>query len=358
MQPQIKELDFTGQNIYAGIDVHKNSWKVSVYSEDLYHKTFNQPPEPEVLCRYLTRHFPKATYYSVYEAGFCGFWIHDRLQSLGVNNIVVNPADVPTTDKEKKRKTDRVDSNKLARHLRSGDLEALYVPDRASLEDRNLIRMRRTLVKELTRYKNRIKSELNFFGIPIPDQFTTKSSYWSKRFIGWLEELEHQQWTGTDSFKILIKHVKVLREHLLEVNRKMRTLSKDTHYQKRADLLRTITGIGLPTTMVILTEINDIRRFANQEKLRAYVGLTPTSHSSGDKDMHGEMINRGNKYLKSAIIESAWIAARTDPVLHMTYIHLCKRMKKNKAIVRIACKLLNRIHFVLKNEVPYINGAE
>ena len=110
--------------------------------------------------------------------------------------------------------------------------------------------------------------------------------------------------------------------------------------------------------MVILTEISDIQRFPNQEKLRSYVGLTPTSHSSGDKDMHGEMINRGNKYLKSSIIESAWMAARVDPVLHMEYVSLCKRIKKNKAIVRIACKLLNRIYFVLKNEVPYKNGTE
>jgi hypothetical protein len=104
MQLQVRTLDFSGQNIYAGIDTHKKSWQVSIYSDELYHKTFNQPPHPEVLHRYLCKHFPNATYYSVYEAGFCGFWIHDRLQSLGINNIVVNPADVPTTDKEKNKK--------------------------------------------------------------------------------------------------------------------------------------------------------------------------------------------------------------------------------------------------------------
>ena len=49
MQMQFKELDFTGQNIYAGIDVHKKNWQVSVFSEELFHKTFNQPPTPEVL---------------------------------------------------------------------------------------------------------------------------------------------------------------------------------------------------------------------------------------------------------------------------------------------------------------------
>ena len=119
-----------------------------------------------------------------------------------------------------------------------------------------------------------------------------------------------------------------------------------------------IHGIGLTTTMVILTEIDNIHRFNNQEKLASYVGLIPTSHSSGEKDVHGEMVNRGNRFVKTAIIESAWVAARVDPVLHMEYIGYCRRMKKNKAIVRIARKLLNRINFVLKNQVLYKNGTE
>ena len=102
MQTKVKELDFTGQNLYAGIDVHKKSWQVSLFSEALFHKTFNQPPKPEVLHGYLTKHFPNGSYYSVYEAGFCGFWIHEQLQSLGINNIVVNPAE---NQKVKKKRT-------------------------------------------------------------------------------------------------------------------------------------------------------------------------------------------------------------------------------------------------------------
>ena len=147
-----------------------------------------------ILSRYLIKHFPNGTYYSVYEAGFCGFWIHDRLQFLGINNIVVNPADVPTTDREKTQKADRVDSSKLARHLRNGDLEAIYIHERDVIEDRSLIRLRRTLVKELTRYKNRIKSKLYFFGIEIPDQFNKNQSYWSKRFIDWGPKVKSGKW--------------------------------------------------------------------------------------------------------------------------------------------------------------------
>jgi transposase len=358
MQLQVRTLDFSGQNIYAGIDTHKKSWQVSIYSDELYHKTFNQPPHPEVLHRYLCKHFPNATYYSVYEAGFCGFWIHDRLQSLGINNIVVNPADVPTTDKEKKQKTDRVDSGKLARQLRNGDLEAIYIHNREMLEDRNLVRMRRTHVKEITRYKNRIKSTLFFYGLEIPDSFTRNQSYWSNSFIKWLSKLKLHGDSGTMTLQFLIEHVKKLRKDLLEINREIRKLSQNEYYRNRVKLLMSINGIGLTTAMVILTEIDNIHRFSNQEKLAAYVGLIPTSHSSGDRDVHGEMVNRGNRFLKSAILESAWVAARVDPVLHMEYISYCRRMKKNKAIIRIARKLLNRINFVLKNQLTYNDGTE
>jgi transposase len=358
MQTQVRTFDFTGQNIYTGIDVHKKNWRVSIYSERLHHKSFHQPADPKALYHYLSRHFPKANYHSVYEAGYCGFWVHKQLQDLGINNIVVNPADVPTTDKEKKQKADPVDSNKLAKHLRNGDLEAIYVHDTGVLEDRSLIRMRSTLVKEITRYKNRIKAELSFFGIVTPEQYHKDQSYWSNRFMQWLSELKLSRESGTESIGILLDHVKYLRQNLLRVNKKVRELSKQEPYQERVNLLISIHGIGVITSMVILTEIYDIHRFSNQQKLSSYVGLTPTSHSSGDSQVHGEMVNRGNKFLKKVIIEAAWVAARNDPALHQDFLAYCKRMKKNKAIVRIAKKLLNRISFVLKNQVPYNDGLE
>lgn len=356
MHSQVRTFDFTGQNVYAGINVHKKNWRVSVYSEQLYHKSFHQPADPQALYHYLSKYFPNATYHSVYEAGYCGFWIHNELHDLGMNNIVVNPADVPTTDKEKKQKADPVDSNKLARHLRNGDLEAIYVHDIGVLEDRSLIRMRSTLIKEIARYKNRIKAELSFFGIVIPDQFQTTYGYWSNRFMQWLSELKLCRESGTASIGILIDHVNYLRQNLLQVNKKVRELSTQEPYREQVKWLMSIHGIGLLTSMVILIEVYDIHRFSNQQKLCSYVGLTPTSHSSGENQVHGEMVNRGNKYLKKAIVEAAWVAARRDPVLHQDFLAYCTRMKKNKAIIRIAKKLLNRISFVLKNQVPYNDG--
>ena len=64
-----KVNDFSGMNIYAGIDVHKKSWSVTLLADEQEHKTFNQPPSADALYAYLNKHFPGAQYYSAYEAG-------------------------------------------------------------------------------------------------------------------------------------------------------------------------------------------------------------------------------------------------------------------------------------------------
>lgn len=117
---QSNTLDVSGQNIYVGVDVHLKSWSVAILSEHSALRKFCQDPEPEVLHRYLVSNYPGANYFSVYEAGYYGFWIHEKLTGLDITNIVVNPADVTTMSKEKLRKTNAVDCNKLARELRSG----------------------------------------------------------------------------------------------------------------------------------------------------------------------------------------------------------------------------------------------
>ncbi|MEI6754880.1 MAG: hypothetical protein WCK78_17165 [Paludibacter sp.] len=65
MQTQRNELNFEGQNIFIGIDVHLKSWNVSIFTEHLHHKTFNQSASAELLSNYLGLNFPGANYYPV-----------------------------------------------------------------------------------------------------------------------------------------------------------------------------------------------------------------------------------------------------------------------------------------------------
>jgi len=351
---QTTKLNFSGQDIYIGLDVHKNNWKTSIFTKDFEHKTFTQDPDPEILVNYLHRNFPKATYHAVYEAGYCGFWIYDALKAHGIDCMVINPADVPTKDKEKKRKTNKVDARKLARSLRSGDLEPIYVPNREALEDRSLIRARRNAVKEQTRYKNRIKAMLSSYGIQIPERF--KEGNWSGAFIKWLECVSFNRPTGKKTFQYYIDELKRARQRVAYLNREIRNLAQEDRYRDKVRLLKTIPGIGTLTAMILLLELIDILRFKTLDDMASYIGLVPGEHSSGDDDEVNVtgITPRSKRYLRSILIECAWVAVRKDPALTMCYNQLIKRMKGQKAIIRIARKLLSRICFVLKNNQEYV----
>lgn len=358
MPIQRNELNFTGQRIFVGIDVHLNSWNVTILSEKLHHKTFTQRASPSVLTSYLLKNFPGGEYYSAYEAGFCGFWVHYELTKMNVNNIVINPADVPSTQKEVLQKTDAVDSRKIARGLRAGVLTGIYIPSQQTLEVRSLLRTRNAIVKDLSRMKHRIKSFLYFWGISYPEIFKKSGSHWSKRFMKWLsEEVASCVEFGGESLTLLITAVNEQRKLLLEATRKLRELSRRPAYERRLALIRSVPGMGFITGMTFLTEIDDIERFPNSDKLAGYIGLIPTSHSSGEKTGKGEMTFRGCENLRTMLMESSWIAARMDPSLSLCFCKLSHRMEANKAIVRIARKLLNRIYCVLKNEQFYVNGV-
>lgn len=351
---QIKTLNFKSETIYVGLDVHLKSWKVSILLEGLVYKTFSQPPDALALKNYLSKHFPGGTYKSVYEAGFCGYWIHDALVSLGIDNIVVNPADVPTTDKERQQKTDKRDALKLAKSLRSGQLEAIYIPSRLLLEHRSLLRHRDSHVKDLVRTKNRIKAHLHFFGIKIPVEYAKCN--WSNNFIHWIEQQQMETKIGQEVLASFLAYYRLQRKRLLLTTRSLRELSRTPTYEKKAELLLSIPGIGLIGAMNTLLEIGDIKRFRGLESMCAYIGLIPRTNSSGEHERVGEMTNRGNRQLKKMLIEASWVAIRNDPAMALKYQELCKRMKAQKAIIRIARKLLNRIRFVLLNEQKYITG--
>lgn len=353
MQTQSKNLNFEGQNIYVGFDSHLKSWQVTILTENMSHKTFVMPPKPDVLSMYLKNNFPNGTYYSAYEAGFCGLWAHYKLQGLGINNIVVNPADVPSTQKEKVQKEDKRDSRKIARSLRNGELEAIYIPAESTLDDRSLVRARSMLVGDLTRFKQRIKSFLYFYGIEFPKEFEKRSTHWSGRFLKWLDSIPMKEQSGRQALDALIEEARGQRKLLLEVTKKVKQLAASLKYSQQAQLLRSIPGIGLINSMVILTEVENINRFEKDEKFASYVGLIPTSHSSGDKEKMGEITFRSHDFLRKAFIESAWVSVRLDPALLIAYSGLCKRMEPNNAIVRIAKKLLNRVYVVLKNSIKY-----
>ena len=173
----------------------------------------------------------------------------------------------------------------------------------------------------------------------------------------WLKEEVHlSQESGQQTLSSQIQEVEEQRKILLLVNRQIKALAATEKYATNITLLKTIPGIGLITAMILMTEIETIERFENTDHFAGFIGLVPSKHNSGEIKKNGEMTFRGQSKLKKTVIEAAWIAARRDPVLSLAYNNYVKKMDSNKAIIRIARKLLNRIYVVLKNKQEYVIG--
>lgn len=355
MQTKVNESTFAEQSIYVGIDVHLKSWKVTVMAGEFHYKTFSAPPEGDKLANYLKNNFPGADYYSAYEAGFCGYSVHRELTKHGIKSIVVNPADIPTTDKERRQKEDKRDSRKIAKTLEAGQLRGIYIPSEKTQQDRILLRTRDSVSKDLSRNKNRVKGLLYLQGIEIPKRFA--SSRWSNQFLLWLSEISFGNDTCREALNALLDMVKHQRSLLLKLTRQIRELSKTSEYQQNVELLVSVPGIGLLTAMKLLTELENIHRFTDFAHLCSYVGLVPSTNSSGESEIVSGISPRRNARLRMALIESAWIAIRNDPAMLSSYQQLCKRIPANKAIIRIAKKLLSRITYVLRTRYNYEKGV-
>jgi transposase len=349
-----QNLDFNDTNLYIGIDVHKKNWEVAIRCNGIQLKRFNMNASIEQLAAFLNRTYPNANFISVYEAGFCGFWICRQLSDLGIKCTVVNPADVPTSQKEKVNKNDRIDAGKLARELEKNSLQEIYVPNPFHEQLRSLMRFRKQLAKERTRTMNRIKALLFYYGYTIPEEFADRN--WSGHFINWLKQLPFQYDAGKQTLDRLIKMLEYIRLAIKDTLKALREIAKDPLINPIIKALISVPGVAFITAMTFYTEIMDIKRFSNFDKLASFVGLVPSRVGSGEIEYDRGITFRKSKILRPLIIEAAWVAAAADPALTMKFNQLNKTMSRQKAIIRIAKKLLSRMRFVWINQKEYVKA--
>jgi transposase len=354
---KVNQLDFTGTTIFCGLDVHKLSWRVNIRDVDLELKDFTQPANAPLLHKHLTKNYPGARYKVGYEAGFCGFGIQRELSELGIECILLNAADIPKGDKDRRQKNDKRDARSISQLLSTKkDLKSLYVPSPAWEHARTLVRNRQQQISDSTRCKCRIWQFLYFSSLPIPDKAET-GQYWSRKFI---QKLEDMDCGGSAELKAALQ-IKLQdhlhkRQLLLQSTRAIRSMYRQQAYWPLIKLMLSIPGIGEINAAIILFELQDIFRFKTFDHLCSYVGLIPDTDDSGETKRNKGLTHRRNTFLREALIESSWVLVKKDPAMLMKYKDYCKRMHKNKAIIKITRHLLARINYVLRKQTAYVSG--
>jgi transposase len=345
-----KQNDFTGQDFYIGLDVHKQSWYVTIRSLGIEVGHFTQVPDAAALHQYLRRNFPGGQYHSAYEAGFCGTGAHEQLCKAGIDNMIVHAADVPSTDKQKKNKTDLRDSRAIADHLERGNLHGIYVLSQEQQELRSLFRLRECKVIDTTRANNRLKSFLMYYGIIIPERVSKRGDL-TGRALAWLD-IELGSAAGTIVLQQYIAELKYQRKQLFQLTKALRQQVMAFDGKTYINLI-TIPGMGSITAMGLITEIGDFSRFADPDDYSSYLGLCPWEDSSGDCIKTKGMQPRCNNHLRPLLVEASWHAIRKSRNLFAYYSKHAGGKNGKKAIVKVARKLAMIARGVAISGQPY-----
>ena len=339
---------FKEEDLFVGIDMHKQRWHVTIRSAEVELFSNSIVGKWESLRKLLER-YQDCRLYAVYEAGYFGFWLFDRLTDHGVECIVTPPSLIPQ-EHGNRVKTDRLDSRKLARLLAKGLLKRVWVPSSEERFHRQVIRRRRQLVSDRVRAQNRIKSELQFYGIDLP----APRGKWTQVYFANLQRIKFKNHWMNQSFSRLLEQYAFLCIQIDKQTKLLKQLAQLPLYRDRVNILCSIPGIGILTAMEILLELQDVSRFRRAEQLAAYVGLTPSQYSSADKVRMGRITGIGKNTVRSALVESCWQLIRKDKAMRKRYEQIKSRAGGKRAIVAIARRLLLCMRRLLLDNRPYV----
>jgi transposase len=338
--------------IFAGLDVDKQSIAVTFANHRELVKSLRLPYSSQQLVSYVRKHFPAQRVAFVYEAGPTGFGLYDDLVAEGHPCLVVAPSMVPTAPGQRV-KTNRLDSKKLSVGLRGGQLQSIHVPSPVYRELRHLVQLRDTQMRQLTATKCRIKSLLLYQGMTFP----AEDGKWSRRV---LRKLELVACSGAVRFKLdqLIGTLQFHFHSAATVQKEIRRFCQnDPELRQSIRLLTSIPGIGWIVASHLVARLGDWREINNVRQIGGFLGLVSSEHSTGDHEDRGAITRTGDSRLRNKLIQGAWVAIRKDPELRAFYRRIYRRHPKKvaarKAIVAVARKLTTRIYAVLKQQRPY-----
>jgi len=335
---------------FVGVDYHKAYSYGTIMSQSgeiLKQGRFGN--HPEALARFLGEHAgPDCA--AVLEATRNWCVMHDWLEELTGQVTLAHPLKVKAIA-EAKIKTDKIDATTLAHLLRCDLVPAAYVCSPAARILKNLLRHRIFLVRLQTMTKNRIHVLLDRH--PLIRAQRRAAELFTKSGIAWLRQVRLPTYDRhiLDSEVALLEH---LQAQIKQVDAWLRQVGRK---DRRVKLLETIPGIGRAFALLIVSEIDDIRRFASPKKLHAYAGVVPSTYASGGRTFHGRITKSGNKYLRWAAVEAVWPAIQKDVGLRDFYERLRRRKGANPAKVATARRLLTIVYRVLSEEREYRYGA-
>lgn len=285
---------------FVGLDTHRKKIVVEMLApgaEPVEWTIPNEAASVRRLIRKLDGHRPIRI---CYEAGPLGYVLKRQFDAAELRCMVVAPSLIPRCQGDRV-KTDRRDARKLAELLRAGMLVEVHPPSEDEESVRDLWRCREDAQQDLVRARHRLSKFLLRRGLVFHDGFTGSQAHRS-----WLGKLEFERDADRTVFEDYLLAVEQVVARRTSLDQRIEEVSVTPAYRRQVGALRCFRGVATVTGLAVASELFDVRRFPTPEHVAAYVGMTPSEHSSGDQRRQGGITKAGNTHLRRLLIETAW----------------------------------------------------
>jgi transposase len=262
----------------------------------------------------------------------------EELRAVGAEVHLAEPAETSALRGPKKRaKTDRQDARRLRELLQAGRVPESWIAPEWMLELRSKVRLRHTLIQQRGEWQQRIQAQLYHHGVPRRRQLLVGERR------AWLEGLELPE-AARRQIQVALAMIDAVDRQLDPLDRELRALARS---QPGCRALMRHYGIGELTSVAILAELGDARRFSSSRHAVRYAGMDITVSESDRKRAPGHLSRQGPPTLRWALYEAAQVARRPNSPDRDYYEQAAERLGGNRACLSVARKLLQRAFHTL-----------
>lgn len=266
-------------------------------------------------------------------------WFHDAV-SPHVERVVVVDTNQFRVISRSVKKTDPNDARALALHLAKGMLPEVRMKSKQHAQLASLAQTRDTLVKQRSALKNKINNLLSARGLNLP-----KEALASEKKLAEVLALPFDEIVQIE-LRVIADQIRGLNKSITELGAVIAEASSELEGHRS---LTSLKGIGTTTSAILLSVIGDVNDFPDEKRLASYFGIVPRVANSNQMQHSGRIHQRGTKLGRTALVQSALIAAKYSPYLKSFYERVKARRGAGKAIIALARKFLGIIYRTLKH---------
>jgi transposase len=266
-------------------------------------------------------------------------FVVEELEAIGAQVHLAEPAETAARRGTKKRaKSDRADARHLRELVMVGRLPESWVPPGHLLDLRARVRLRHTLVDQRREWQQRMQAVLYHHGVP------PRSWLLGAESRAWLASLALPA-AAREQITVGLALIDAHDAQLVPLDQELRDYARR---QPGCRALMRHYGIGPLTSITILAELGDARRFSSSREAVRYAGMDITVHQSDTRRAPGHLSRQGPPALRWALFEAAQCARRPASPDHQYYVEAAARLGGNRACLAVARKLLKRSYHTLR----------